>query len=73
MILKTRFPVKVRDIQRIEKNNPTSISVFSYEIKEKHPIYVSKKCSEEKYLNLILIEKKYKIHYVLIKDFNTFM
>ena len=58
MILKTRFPVKVRDIQRIEKNNPTSISVFSYENKEKHPIYVWKKCSEEKHLNLILIEKK---------------
>ena len=34
------FPVKIRDHQRIEKNNFIDISVFGYENKEKHPIYL---------------------------------
>ena len=38
---------------------------------KKYPICISKKCCEDKYVDLLLIgEKKY---YVLIKDFNTFM
>ena len=43
-------PVKVRDIQKIEKRNSIGISVFDYENKEKHPIYVSIKYFEEKRL-----------------------
>ena len=35
-----KFPVKVRRIQKIEINNSISISVFGYENKEKHPIYI---------------------------------
>ena len=41
-ISKIKFPVKVRDIHKIEKNDPVDISFFDYENKEKHPIYVSK-------------------------------
>ena len=38
-----KFPVKIRDIHKIEKKaNSFGISVFGYENKEKHPIYVSK-------------------------------
>ena len=37
-----KFPVKVRDIQKIEKKNSIDISAFDYENKEKHPIYVPK-------------------------------
>ena len=38
-----KFPVKVRDIQKIEKKkNSISISGFGYENKEKHLIYASK-------------------------------
>ena len=37
-----KFPVKVRDINKIEKKYLIGISVFGYENKEKHPIYVSK-------------------------------
>ena len=37
-----KFPVIVRDIHKIEKKNFIGISVFGYENKEKHPIYVSK-------------------------------
>ena len=39
----------------------------------KHPIYVSKKCCEEKNVDLLLLGEKGKRHYFLIKDFNTFM
>ena len=40
-----KFPVKLRDIHKIEKKkkkNSIGIDVFGYENKEKHPIYVSK-------------------------------
>ena len=61
-----KFPIKVRNIQKIEKTNSISISVFGYENKEKHPVYVLKKCCEEKNVNLLLIGEKGKRHYFLI-------
>ena len=67
-----KFPFKVRDIHKIEKKNPIAIRVFDYENKEKYQIYVSKKCCEEKHVDLLLIGEGKK-HYILIKDFNTFM
>ena len=62
------FPVKIRQNW---KKNSICIFFFENENKEKHPIYVSKKCCEEKHVYLLLTgEKK---HYVLVKNFNTFM
>ena len=49
------------------------MSIFGHENKVKYPIYVSKKCCEGKYVDLLLIAEGEKKHYVLIKDFNTFM
>ena len=37
-----KFPTRIRDIHWIEKKNYSGISVYRYENKEKHPIYVSK-------------------------------
>ena len=68
-----KFPVKIRDIHKIEKMNSIGISVFGYENKEKHPTCISKQCCEEKHVDLLLIGGGEKNHYVLIKDFNTFM
>ena len=68
-----KFPVKLRDIHKIEKKNSMGISGFGYENKEKHPTYISKRCCEEKHIDLLLIGEEIKRHYVLIKDFNTFM
>ena len=68
-----KFQVKFRDIHKIETKNSIGISVFGYENKEKHPIYVSKKCCEEKHVDLLLIGEEGKRHLLLIKDFNTFM
>ena len=68
-----KFPVKIRYIYKIEKKNSIDVIVFGYENKEKHPIYVSKKCYEEKVADLLLIEEKGKIYFVLIKGFIKFM
>ena len=69
-----KFPVKIRDTHKTEKKNSISISDFGYENKEKHPISVSKKCLEEKHVDLLLsIGEDGKRHHVLTKDFNTFM
>ena len=40
-----------------KKKNCIGISVFSYENKEKYPIYVSKKCCEEEHVDLLLTEE----------------
>ena len=73
-ILKTsNFQSKLVTFTKLKKKNSICISVLGYENKEKHQIYVSKKFCEEKHVDLVLIEEKGKKHYVLIKDFNTFM
>ena len=48
-----KFRVKVRDIHKIEKKNSISVGVFGYKNKEKHPSYVSKKCCEQKHVDLL--------------------
>ena len=58
---------------QLKKKNSIRNSVFSCENKIKCSIYVTNKCFEEEHINLLLIGKKGKRHYVLIKDFNTFM
>ena len=40
-----------------------SINIFGDENKEIHPIYVSKKCCEEKYVDLLRIGDEGKEHY----------
>ena len=50
-----KFPVNIRNVHKIEKKNSIDISVFSYENKEKYPIYVSKQCCEEKKVDLLLV------------------
>ena len=68
-----KFPVKIRDIHKVEKKNAIIISVFDFENKEKYPIYVLKKCCQEKRVDLLLKEQEGKRYHVLIKHFNTFM
>ena len=51
----TNFPIEIRDIHKMENKNSIRISLFSYENKEKRPIYVSKNCCKEKYVVLLLI------------------
>ena len=45
-----KYPVKVRDIHKIMKKKSIGITVFACQNKEKHSIYVSKKCCEAKHV-----------------------
>ena len=66
------FPVTVKQINKIEKQNNICINLFGYEEKQKFPIYISKEKYQDHMELLLIIEGKNK-HYVLIKDFNKFM
>ena len=57
----------------MKKKDSIGISVFGNDYNEKHPICVSKKCYENKHVDLLLIREEGKAPCVLIKDFNTFM
>ena len=65
-----KFQSKLETFTKLQKNFFINISIFRYENKEKYPIYVSKKCFEETYVDLILKGEKGKMH-VFIMDFNT--
>ena len=57
----TKFPVKTRDIHKIEKKkNSISISVFVYKNKEKYPINVSKNAVKINMLIYYSLENKSK-------------
>ena len=66
------FPVSQRQYNKIEKQNDIRINVFGYEKGQPFPIHISKEEFEDQ-MNLLLITKDEKKHYVLIKDFNSFM
>ena len=66
------FPVSSKSYSKIEKQNDIPINVFGYENNEPFPIYISKEKFKNQ-MNLLLITKGEKKHYVIIKDFNRFM
>ena len=43
---------------------------LAMKIRRKNPIYESKKCCEEKHVDLLLVGEGEKKQYVFIKDFN---
>lgn len=57
---------------KIEEQNSIDINVFGYEDTQFYPIYISEHNNED-VLNLLLIAKDEKKHYVLIKDFDSLM
>lgn len=62
------FPVTIKQIPKIEKQNSIRVNVFGYENKKKFPIHIGEE-KLEKTLNLLLIKKGDKDLY--IKDFNS--
>ena len=66
------FPVSQKHYNKVEKRNSIRINVFGYENGKPFPIHISKETFEDQ-MNLLLITKDEKKHYVLIKDFNAFM
>ena len=61
-----KFPVKVRDIHKIEKKNCINISISGYEKKGKIS-NVSKKCCEEKHVDLLFLGDVGKKYYVPVR------
>ena len=66
------FPISQKYYNKVEKQNSIRINVFGYENGQPFPIHISKETFEDQ-MNLLLITKDEKKHYVLIKDFNAFM
>ena len=66
------FPVSQKHYNKIETLNSIRINVFGYEKGQPFPIHISKEGFEDQ-MNLLLIAKDKKRHYILIKDFNAFM
>ena len=66
------FPVSLKDMDRIEKQNKININVFGYN-EDVFPIRNSEEAHQDT-LNVLLLEGEqesgYRQHYVLIKDFN---
>ena len=67
-----KFSFKIRNIHKIERKNCIDISAFHYENKEKYPMYVARN-TFKRYVDLLLISEECKRHYVIIKDFSTFL
>ena len=66
------FPLSQKHYNKVEKQNSIRINVFGYEDGQPFPIHISKETFKDQ-MNLLLITKDEKKHYVLIKDFNAFM
>ena len=66
------FPLSRKHYNKVEKRKSIRINVFGYEDGQPFPIHISKETFEDQ-MNLLLITKDEKKHYVLIKDFNAFM
>ena len=66
------FPISQKHYNKVEKQNSISINMFGYEDGQPFPIHISKETFEDQ-MNLLLITKDEKKHYVLIKDYNAFM
>ena len=66
------FSLSQKHYNKVEKQNSIRINVFGYEDGQPFPIHISKETFEDQ-MNLLLITKDEKKHYVLIKDFNAFM
>ena len=66
------FPLSPKHYNKVEKQNSIRINVFGYEDGQPFRINISKETFEDQ-MNLLLITKDEKKHYVLIKEFNAFM
>ena len=66
------FRASQKQYNKVEVQNNIRINVFGYEDKQPFPIHIFKETFEDQ-MNLLLITKGNRNHYVLIKDFNAFM
>lgn len=67
-----KFPVELGQNGKIERQNVININVFVYEDKQPFPIYLLKESNND-VLNLLLITRGNRRHYLYIQNFNRFM
>ena len=73
LILKTKVQGNIRYIHKIQNKNSVASALVFFVVKIKLSNSLSKRCCKEKHIDLVLIGEEGKRHYVLIKEFNTFM
>ena len=67
------YPIKLKDIHKVEKMNNLSISVFEWNFEEKCVIPLKHGCRDGTKVELLYLESEEASHFVLIKCFNQFM
>ena len=68
------FPVKLKKIDKFEKNNPTiSINVFGYEDEKPYPLRISPFIDRTHCVDLLFITNKDTDHYCLIKSLSRLL
>ena len=68
------FPVALQKIQCFEKNNPNiSVNVFGYENNEVVGPYYITKTEKENHVNLMLLHKDDRFHYILIENMSRYV
>ena len=69
------FPMQIKDVGKIEKQDSINISIFGYEDGKIYPIRVSREKYDDHMELLYITEgnEKAKSHYVVIKTFNNLM
>ena len=68
------FPVKLKKIDKFEKNNPTiSINVFGYEDEKLYPLRISPFVDRTHCVDLLFITNKDTDHYCLIKSLSRLL
>lgn len=70
------FPVSLKDVSKIEKQNNLRINIFGFDEELKtgiFPCYISKRCQSTLINLLLLTDSSNKSHYVLIKNFDALL
>ena len=68
-----QFPVKIKDIAKVEELNKVSISVFQWCVEEECVLPLKHGSEIGEPVDLLYLENEGFAHYLLIKDFNAFM
>ena len=70
------YPVLIKDISKVEKQNSLNINVFALEDQTNkqslYPVYISNVKSENR-VDLLYVEENENTHYCLIKDLDSFL
>ena len=68
------FPLKVTDVKKFEKKNPTpSVNVFALEKKTVYPVHLTTNKDATNHVNLLVLTSGDRWHYTLIKNMSALL